>query len=186
MIGVKLYRKHLLPPASSWSSVGDCDSGRLARPDVDATPWAVWGRLTLINELFLAHVTDVLAQHQLTFNEYQSLAAIRVSGPSHEASPHEIADYNLLTSGGLTNLLKRMEASGLITRRPAEQDRRGVLVSLTQQGSRRLDAALLAENSFEHAAIAGLNAQEAEILTILLRKLFASLQQIGIRGEDRP
>ncbi|WP_428377901.1 MarR family winged helix-turn-helix transcriptional regulator [Lichenicoccus sp.] len=155
-----------------------------ARPGLDTSPWAVCGRLTLINELFMARVGQLLKRHRLTFNEYQSLAAIYLSGPPYESSPNQIAHHNLLTSGGMTNLLNKMEAADLISRRPAEQDRRGVVVSLTAEGRERLDAALIDENGFEHEWISSLTAQEAEILSILLRKLLVSIESLPDRTEN--
>ncbi len=152
------------------------ESWSKARADIATGPLAVWGRVTLINELFHLAVGHVLRNHQLTYNEFQVLAAIFVAGPPYEASPAQIARQNLLTSGGMTNLLNKMEASELIGRRPAEQDRRGVIVSMTKLGERQLVAGLSEENQLEHNLLDGLTEEEAAILAMLLRKLLLSLQ----------
>ena len=150
----------------SWAAV---------RPDLDISPWAVWGRLTVISELFISAVGPVLKRHDLTFNEYQTLAAIFLAGPPYQSSPNQIAQHNLLSSGGIANLLNKMQGAGLVARRPDAQDRRGVVVSLTEDGRSRLEASLLDENRLEHELLRALSEAEVAVLAILLRKLLLSL-----------
>ena len=77
------------------------------RPELDIRPWQIWGRITRIHELFLAAIAPGLSMHELNFKEFQTLAALILSGPPYEASPNQIAKFNLLTSGGVANLLAR-------------------------------------------------------------------------------
>ncbi len=156
----------------SWAAV---------RPDLDISPWAVWGRLTVISELFVSAAGQVLKRHDLTFNEYQTLAAIFLAGPPYQSSPNQIAQHNLLSSGGIANLLNKMEGAELVARRPGEQDRRGVVVSLTKGGRARLDASLIEENRLEHELLQALSEEEVAVLGILLRKLLLSLEA-GAKG----
>ncbi|QGN55627.1 MarR family winged helix-turn-helix transcriptional regulator [Novosphingobium sp. Gsoil 351] len=88
------------------------------RPDLDISPWQVWGRITRIHELFLAAIAAPLSSHELNFKEFQTLAALVLAGEPYEASPNQIGRFNLLTSGGVANLLARMEREGLVERRP--------------------------------------------------------------------
>jgi MarR family transcriptional regulator, 2-MHQ and catechol-resistance regulon repressor len=46
----------------------------------------------------------------------------------------EIADRTLITKGGITGILDRLEARGLIKRIPSRDDRRSVLVRLSAKG----------------------------------------------------
>jgi DNA-binding MarR family transcriptional regulator len=151
------------------------DSWRATRPDIDITPWQVWGRTTRIHELFLGYVTRSLRGHALTFTEFQTLGALVLAGPPYAANPNQIQRFNLLTSGGLANLLGRMEREGLIERRPDTQDKRGVIVQLTPLGLQHFNDALVEENRVEHELLAGLSGEERAILSMLLRKLLLSI-----------
>jgi DNA-binding MarR family transcriptional regulator len=54
----------------------------------------------------------------------------------------ELDDLALFTRGGLTRLVDRIEAAGLVRREPVPGDRRGVRVVLTADGRQRCAAAL--------------------------------------------
>jgi DNA-binding MarR family transcriptional regulator len=53
----------------------------------------------------------------------------------------ELEETSLFTRSGLTRLVDRIEAAGLVRREPVPGDRRGVRVVLTEEGRRRHDAA---------------------------------------------
>lgn len=149
-------------------------------PDMDLTPWQVWGRTTRIHELFLAAIAPALAKHELSFKEFQTLAALVLDGPPYEASPQQIARHNLLTSGGVANLLARMEREGLVERRAGDVDRRSVIVRATERGLTDFEAAVAAENRIEHEMLAALTAEERQILATLLRKLLLSIDPVSL------
>ena len=52
-----------------------------------------------------------------------------------------LADSILLSRSGLTRLLDRMAAAGLVRREPCPEDRRGTYAALTEQGRRALGKA---------------------------------------------
>lgn len=162
------------------------ENWRATRPDIDITPWQVWGRTTRIHELFLSQVGRALRRHALTFNEYETLGALVLAGPPYRANPTHIQRFNLLTSGGLANLLGRMEREGLIERHPDPADKRGVLVQITERGLSSFNAALVEENRVEHDLLAGLNTEERAILSILLRKLLSSIDPESVGAPDPP
>ena len=64
------------------------------------------------------------------------LATLRVEGAPYRMSPKALLDTLILTSGGLSNLLRRLEKAGHIRRMADETDGRGVIVELTEQGGR--------------------------------------------------
>lgn len=151
------------------------DGWNTRRPDIDIRPWQIWGRITRLHELFLAGIGPSLAKHELNFKEFQTLAALVLSGPPYEVRANEIARFNLLTSGGLANLLGRMEKEGLIERKKDPEDGRGVRVAITQRGLDDFNAAVLEENRIEHEQVSGLTPEEQEMLAILLRKLLLGM-----------
>ena len=55
----------------------------------------------------------------------------------------ELEERSLFTRSGLTRLVDRIEAAGLVQREPVPGDRRGVRVVLTPEGRRRHDLAFV-------------------------------------------
>jgi DNA-binding MarR family transcriptional regulator len=73
----------------------------------------------------------------------------------------------------MTNRLDRLESKGLLARLPDPGDRRGVLVRLSADGRRRVDAAIAGLLTEERALLAGLDAADMRRLADLLRRLVA-------------
>ncbi len=82
----------------------------------------------------------------------------------------------MLSTGGMTKRLDRMEAAGLLERSPDPDDRRGLLVALTPKGLRTVDAAVAAHIANEERLLRGLSGAERERLERLLVKLDASIR----------
>lgn len=55
------------------------------------------------------------------------------------ATPSELSRHTGLSSGATTAMLDRLERSGLVVRRANPEDRRGVLIELTNEGARRTE-----------------------------------------------
>ncbi|WP_312795360.1 MarR family winged helix-turn-helix transcriptional regulator [Tianweitania sp.] len=121
---------------------------RRARPDIDVSGKAVVGRIRHLNDIVMRAVDKALAKHGVKYPVYAVLATIRVSGSPYRMSPTELLSTLLVTSGGLSNLLRRMEADGYITRAADKRDGRGVIVELTEQGVAIADASMA-----DHAAV---------------------------------
>jgi DNA-binding MarR family transcriptional regulator len=83
----------------------------------------------------------------------------------------------LLSSGGMTKRIDRLEREGLVERRPDPADRRGTLIRLTEQGHALIDEALEAHVANEERLLAGLAPAERQRLDRLLRKLLAGLER---------
>lgn len=147
------------------------------RSDMDITPWQVWGRITRINDIFLSELNELLTQHGLNYTELQILAALIVSGPPYESKPNAISRHYLLTSGGLTNALTRMEKKGLVTRRKDPQDRRGVIVTVTQSGLDKFNAIIVKENAIEHRLLGGISKEEQAVVSTILRKILLQIDR---------
>ncbi len=87
--------------------------------------------------------------------------------PGNGLRMQELGERSLFTRSGLTRLVDRIEAAGLVRREPVPGDRRGVRVVLTPEGRRRHDEAFvehlrLIEREFggrltpdQHRAVAG-------------------------------
>ncbi|KQY60204.1 MarR family transcriptional regulator [Aeromicrobium sp. Root495] len=141
------------------------------RPDLDVTPMQVLSRVSrLARHLDQARKT-AFAAHELESWEFDVLSALRRSGHPYELSPGRLVAETFVTSGTMTNRIDRLTGRGLVQRRPDPEDRRGVLVQLTDDGRARVDAAVAELLGHESAILAGLPAPARERLTGDLRHL---------------
>ena len=74
----------------------------------------------------------------------------------------------ILSSGGMTKRLDRLERAGLVERLPDPADRRGRLVALTDRGLALVDAAVVDHLANEERLLGALSASERRRLSDLL------------------
>lgn len=144
---------------------------RRERPDLDVTPLAVLSRVSrLARHLDLArrHAFD---RHDLELWEFDVLAALRRAGEPYQLSPGALVTQTLVSSGTMTNRIDRLEGRGLVERRPAPADRRGVLVRLTPTGLTQVDSAMEALLAVERTLLGDLPDADQKVLADLLRSL---------------
>jgi DNA-binding MarR family transcriptional regulator len=144
---------------------------RRERPDLDVRPLEVLSRVTrLARHLDRARRT-AFAEHGLEPWEFDVLSALRRTGPPYRLSPGQLLTQTLVTSGTMTNRIDRLAAKGLVVRGQDPNDRRGVLVSLTDSGRELADAALAGLLRNERKLLATLPHERLETLADLLRTL---------------
>ena len=103
------------------------------------------------------------------------LATLRRQGPPFRLRPTDLTEATMLTSSGTTKRLDKLENAGLIAREPDPQDRRGVLIALTDKGRATIDATTAAHLANERRLLAALTPDEQRQLADLLRKLLLGL-----------
>lgn len=151
--------------------------GQWARelPDLDTEPMSILGRAKRLSNLVSPSIEATFAAFDLDRGEFDVIAALRRSGPPYRLTPTELYTSLMLSSGGLTHRLDRLEKAGLIRREKAPRDGRSVHVVLTQEGIRRAEEAFRADMANELKFLEPLNAQERQMLAALLRKLIAGI-----------
>jgi DNA-binding MarR family transcriptional regulator len=80
----------------------------------------------------------------------------------------------MLSSGAMTNRLDRLENAGYIERKPHPKDRRGILVTLTNQGMEVIDLVVVSHTACEQQILSSLTSDEQKVLADLLRKILLS------------
>lgn len=80
---------------------------------------------------------DLEAQAGLALADYDVLVQL-AQAEGRSLRMHELADRVLLSRGGLTRLVDRLEADGLVERRRCTNDARGFYAVLSQAGEARL------------------------------------------------
>jgi DNA-binding MarR family transcriptional regulator len=146
---------------------------RAQRPDLDVEPLQVLSRISrLARHLDIAR-RGAFADHELETGEFDVLSALRRQGPPFQLTPGVLLRATLVTSGTMTNRIDRLAAAGLVRREPDPRDKRGVLVTLTDRGRARVDAALDDLLRREQALLAGLDHEDRQHLADLMRILLA-------------
>ena len=147
------------------------------RPDLDTTAMAVFGRIYRLAKLSGDAVEQAYAAHGIGRPEFDVLATLRRSGAPYQLSPGALAASMMLSSGGTTARLDRLEKAGLVERSPDPQDRRGVLVRLTGEGRRLIDRAVAAGLARQQELLAHLPAAKQRQLAGLLRDVLVELER---------
>ncbi|WP_219414512.1 MarR family winged helix-turn-helix transcriptional regulator [Pseudonocardia nigra] len=102
---------------------------------------------------------------------FRVLFVLFLTGPIEAKRVAQLSGMSRAAVSALVNTLVR---DGLVSRRPAEHDRRAVLLALTDEGERQFTDAFAAHNRREQSWAAALDPAELATLTALLEKLMAS------------
>ena len=94
-----------------------------------------------------------LARLGLTKAEYEILAVLRASGEPYRLRPSDLSRRLLLSSGGTSNLLRRLTASELVEREPDPADARSSRVALTPHGVKTAEEAVRAATAAQAALL---------------------------------
>lgn len=143
-------------------------------PQIDSSGKAVVGRVLHLHQLIEEKINRNLSQFGLKYPSYAILATIRVSGAPYRMTPGELLSSIVLSSGGLSNLLRKLEAEGYVQRSGAEGDGRSVIVQLTEKGVSLAERAMAAHAELELEIIATLSTEERDDLAQLLSGLVAA------------
>lgn len=151
------------------------------RPDLDTGPMELFARLGRTHRLAHGEIDATLAEYGLTVSAMDVLLALRRSGAPYRLTPSDLAAVSLLTSGGVTFRLDKLEEAGLIRRVPSTEDRRVVWAELTDEGRALADEVVTAHIANERRLLASLDDKDVETLRTLLGRLEASI--VGVDGE---
>ncbi|WP_328988477.1 MarR family transcriptional regulator [Kribbella sp. NBC_01245] len=152
------------------------------RPDLDASPMAVIGRLSRLSLLIGGELGRTFADHGLDRPSFDVLATLRRSNAEHSLTPADLMRSSMVTSGAITQRLDRLEARGLVSRAPSQTDGRGVQVTLTKAGLTLIDDALPDHIATENRLLEALSREERDALAETLRTL---LESLGDKLPDR-
>lgn len=150
---------------------------RVERPDLDSSGLAVVLRVGVLAGVFGERLKRILAPAGLAPWEYDVLSALRRASAREGVSPGELCRSAQLTSGAMTHRLDRLEERGLVRRRAAPRDGRGVRVRLTPRGRQLVDSILGARMADAGDSLGALSRRDARELTRLLRALCGGLEE---------
>jgi DNA-binding MarR family transcriptional regulator len=155
-------------------------------PNLDLEVEAIVDRMNGLSRRFKRSLNDVIAEHGLAYGEWEVLGMLRRAGPPFRRSAGELAKFSELSSGAMTNRLDRLEKEGLVKRLADPDDRRGVLVELTDAGQTKWLESAGAEAEREALIGAALTNREKEELNSLLRRLMLEFEEREGRETKKP
>ncbi|MFW5683769.1 MAG: MarR family winged helix-turn-helix transcriptional regulator [Spirochaetota bacterium] len=107
-------------------------SGRTSERDhLEQLSWMFFATLRRMSRNLDLHSRELEKQYGLTIPQLNVLSAV---GTANKVPIGRVAERISLSSATLTNIADRLEEHGLVTRERSKDDKRQVLVSLTEKG----------------------------------------------------
>ena len=156
---------------------GIVEQWAVERPELDTSAMAVFGRIYRAARLAADVQERCYAQFGITRADFDVLATLRRAGGRDGLSPGQLTQALMLTSGGMTSRLDRLERAGHLVRTPDPGDRRALLVRLTDTGRALVDEAVAAGLAEQQRLLGGLTATQRKRLTGDLRDLLLSVER---------
>jgi DNA-binding MarR family transcriptional regulator len=140
-------------------------------PQIDPAVEGIVTRISKASRQLDAEMRTSLAHVGLTKEEFKVLVQLHAGPRTHGALCRQLE----VSTGAMTNRLDKLERAGLVSRSEDPNDRRGVMLTLTQSGAERLDAYIDLGAHRERQLLEGLSRSDKRQLNELLTKLVDSL-----------
>jgi DNA-binding MarR family transcriptional regulator len=161
-------------PAGADSVPGsDALPGDRVTPSVgagDATARRTWQLLSEVGLSLRATWTGLAAEFDLT--PMQALALKRLE-PDTPLPMNTLADVMICDASNVTGIVDKLEARGLIERRPLEHDRRVKMLAVTKRGE-ELRRRFMERSSEPPPTILKLSSDDQRLLSEVLERLLAT------------
>jgi len=145
-------------------------------PELDNLPMLTLGRLAEVAaRIMQEEMEPFFADHALHAGEFDVLATLRRSGKPYALTPTHLYEATMVSSGGMTNRIDRLEKSGLVERQKNPSDRRGVIVALTEQGFDKISTIIPLHIKNEERILTNLSGEDISKLNELTKKLLGGL-----------
>jgi DNA-binding MarR family transcriptional regulator len=145
------------------------------RPDLDLAPMATIARALTLGRMIEARLEGLADSYGFTLAEGDLLFTLRRAGAAQRMLPSELSASLLVSSGTMTSRLDRLEARDLIRRIPNPDDRRSVLVELTDPGRKVANKAVTQHVAAEQSMLEVLSKRDRVELDRLLSTIIHHL-----------
>jgi len=146
------------------------------RPRKEIEAYQVTARISRIALHIARHQEEVFGRFGLNRGEVGVLGALLLAGADQQLSPTQLFQGLMLSSAGITSRLDRLERRGYVKRTRHPSDRRGVLVTLTNDGRKVLEQAVTADAAGEQELLSALTKEDRRALAVQLKKWLAGLE----------
>ena len=130
----------------------------------------MWIRLLGVSRAAENHLRDYLrVQHATTLPRFDVMAALyrRRDG----VTMSELSRMLLVSNGNATAVVDRLEADGLVRRKPSESDRRTIFVALTPEGLTQFEILAEGHEAEVYRLFDGLDEADLGALTETLKRM---------------
>ena len=126
--------------------------------------------ITLIHKNMFNDTEHFLkTNYDLLHSHIDVLASLYFDGNS--LSPTDLYDAIVFSSGGMTKVLKKLEERNLIKREASSNDKRSMLISLTQEGKNLIENCMIEVAKQKEKKFSILTQKEKEDLKNMLSKI---------------
>lgn len=157
---------------------------RVEFPDSAGPVTELSKRVALLGGRLQAAVQAEIAEFELTYADFEVLAALRRGGRPYRRKPNELARTLFLTTGGISNVLNRLQNAGLVVREVDPEDARSRWVVLTAEGVRKAENAIRAAGEVQAEILADVPEKTLRRAADALREVIVELNDS--RGPRRP
>jgi DNA-binding MarR family transcriptional regulator len=161
-------------PSARDAVDGITNQWSVVRPDLDVSPMAIVGRISRLSRLIDRRLEANFAHHGIESWMYDVLATLRRSGEPYELTAGDLVRQTMVTTGAITNRVDRLEQRGLVERTTTD-DRRKVIVRLTDKGLELVDEVAVTHLDTEREILSTLSARQQRELVQLLRTTLLGL-----------
>jgi DNA-binding MarR family transcriptional regulator len=144
--------------------------------EIDLEVEGIVDRVGHINKRVHAALKETLVDYGLTPEDWGLMTTLSLRKEGKQSSPGVLARDLDLSSGAMTSRLDRLEDLGYVRRLRDPEDRRGVLVELTDEGRAAWSNAMAVQGRKEAFFASALTGREQRQLNDLLRKLMVALE----------
>ncbi|KZK86457.1 HTH-type transcriptional regulator MhqR [Pseudovibrio sp. Ad46] len=148
-------------------------------PEVDASPMYVLARMMRLNMQINKDLSANFAKFGLATGDFDVLATLRRSGEPYALRPTELTKSSMLTSGTMTSRLDKLEKLGLVRRNPNPEDRRALMIHLTDKGRSLVEEAAAAHFEMEAEMLKILDPEDRDALEGILERWSHRLEENG-------
>jgi DNA-binding MarR family transcriptional regulator len=133
--------------------------------------------IMLIHKHLLNEGSTLIEKHfNLSQSEIDVLTALFFNGKV--LTPTELYEATILSSGGMTKILKKLQEKDYIERIPSDTDKRSLLVKLSKEGEIIAQKSLKLLLKKDTEAFEVLDVEEQKVLFKLLKKLLYSVVEM--------
>ena len=134
-------------------------------------------RVARLHNLIESALRTELATLDLTYAEFDVLAALYRRGDPYRLRPSELSRALFLTSGGTSNVLQRLTTAGHLERIADPADGRSRWVRLTPKGRELAVTALAAANRVHEGVMSGIPEGSVRQAADILREVLAAMRR---------
>jgi DNA-binding MarR family transcriptional regulator len=148
------------------------------RPDLDASPIGLIGRLHRLADVLNVELRKVFAEAGLGDGDFDVLVTLRRHGAPYELTPGDLGAATMVTSSAVTKRIDRLERAGLVSRTVSPDDARSRRIRLTDAGFALVDRLMADHVANERRLVSGLSDDDRSQLADLLRRWTHALETL--------